>query len=116
MKQIVSLETTTPVFAQRPLSQSAKASEEPCQLEAWSSQLWSTTAATGAGRGSKVIFEEEEDDEDVVVVVVGLEKEWKKAWGLVNMISFFLVLSFPAGLSWNGLQKRGGGLPFSRKL
>lgn len=89
MKQIVSLETTTPVFAQRPLSQSAKASEEPCQLEAWSSQLWSTTAATGAGRGSKVIFEEE-DDEDVVVV--GLEKEWKKAWGLVNMISF---LFFP---------------------
>lgn len=38
-----------------------------------------------------MIFEEEEDDEDVVVVVVvglGLEKEWKKAWGLVNMISF----------------------------
>lgn len=64
-----------------------------------------------------MIFEEEEDDEDVVVVfvVVGLEIEWKKAWGLVNMI-FFFVLSFPAGLSWNGLQKRGGGLPFSRKL
>lgn len=63
-----------------------------------------------------MIFEEgEEDDEVVVVVVVGLEKEWKKAWGLVNMISLF-VLSFPAGLSWNGLQKRGGGLPFSRKL
>lgn len=38
-----------------------------------------------------MIFEEE-DDEDVVVVVVGLEKEWKKAWGLVNMISF---LFFP---------------------
>lgn len=96
MKQIVSLETTTPVFAQRPLSQSAKASEEPCQLEAWSSQLWSTTAATGAGRGSKVIFEEEDDDDDVVFgvvfVVVGLEEEWKKAWGLVNMISF---LFFP---------------------
>lgn len=58
-----------------------------------------------------MIFEEgEEDDEDgvVVFVVVGLEKEWKKAWGLVNMISFFLVLFFPAGLSWNGLQKRGG--------
>lgn len=51
-----------------------------------------------------MIFEEEEDDEDVVVGL-GLEKEWKRAWGLVNMISFFLVLSFPAGLSWNGLQK-----------
>lgn len=38
-----------------------------------------------------MIFEEEEEDgEDVVVV--GLEKEWKKAWGLVNMISF---LFFP---------------------
>lgn len=42
-----------------------------------------------------MIFEEEEDDEDVVVVVVvGLEKEWKKAWGLVNMISFFLFFPF----------------------
>lgn len=62
-----------------------------------------------------MIFEEEEDDEDVVVVVgLGLEKEWKKAWGLVNMISFFFVLSFPAGLSWNGLQK--GRIPFSRKV
>lgn len=59
-----------------------------------------------------MIFEEE-DDEDVVVVGLGLEKEWKKAWGLVNMISFFLVLSFPAGLSWNGLQK--GRIPFFQK-
>lgn len=58
-----------------------------------------------------MIFEEEEDDEDVVGL--GLEKEWKKAWGLVNMISFFL-LSFPAGLSWNGLQK--GRIPLSRKV
>lgn len=32
----------------------------------------------------------EEDDEDVVGL--GLEKEWKKAWGLVNMVSF---LFFP---------------------
>lgn len=39
-----------------------------------------------------MIFEEEEDDEDVVVVGLGLEKEWKKAWGLVNMVSF---LFFP---------------------
>lgn len=58
-----------------------------------------------------MIFEEEEDDEDVVVGL-GLEKEWKKAWGLVNMISCF-VLSFPAGLSWNGLQK--GRIPFFQK-
>lgn len=55
------------------------------------------TAATGAGRGSKVIFEEE-DDEDVVGL--GLEKEWKKAWGLVNMISCF-VLSFSC---WSELE------------
>lgn len=27
---------------------------------------------------------------------------------------FFFVLSFPAGLSWNGLQKRGGS-PFFQK-
>lgn len=59
-----------------------------------------------------MIFEEEGDDEDVVVGL-GLEKEWKKAWGLVNMISFFFVLSFPAGLSWNGLQK--GRIPFFQK-
>lgn len=39
-----------------------------------------------------IFEEEEEDDEDVVVV--GLEKEWKKAWGLVNMISFFLFFPF----------------------
>lgn len=60
-----------------------------------------------------MIFEEEEDDDDVVVVGLGLEKEWKKAWDLVNMISCF-VLSFPAGQSWNGLQK--GRIPFSRKV
>lgn len=39
-----------------------------------------------------IFEEEEEDEEDVVVVGLGLEKEWKKAWGLVNMISF---LFFP---------------------
>lgn len=45
-----------------------------------------------------MIFEEE-DDEDVVVGL-GLEKEWKKAWGLVNMISCF-VLSFSC---WSELE------------
>lgn len=39
-----------------------------------------------------MIFEEEEEDEEDVVVGLGLEKEWKKAWGLVNMVSF---LFFP---------------------
>lgn len=47
-----------------------------------------------------MIFEEEEGDEDVVVVGLGLEKEWKKAWGLVNMISFFC--SFLSG--WSELE------------
>lgn len=50
-----------------------------------------------------IFEEEEEEDEDVVVVVgLGLEKEWKKAWGLVNMITFFLCsfLSCWSELEW----------------
>lgn len=39
-----------------------------------------------------MVFEEEEEDDEDGVVGLGLEKEWKKSWGLVNMISF---LFFP---------------------
>lgn len=42
-----------------------------------------------------IFEEEEEDEEDVVVVGLGLEKEWKKAWGLVNMISFLFGSFLP---------------------
>lgn len=47
-----------------------------------------------------MIFEEEEEDEEDVDGL-GLEKEWKKAWGLVNMISFFCYfLSCWSELEW----------------